>query len=246
MNKILVAILLVSAAIGMAMPAMANPFQDSMQSSAASNWKNIGPINVAGTNTIANTVTQTLTSTGAQGNTFTGDVLAGSGDAINGAANALTATATSGGATSGGAGSGGATSGGAGNTDTMTDGSASDHSGVSGSASTDATSGDAKSEAKTGSAHSGEAEVKDMDQHATANGNTVFSGDAKNKVVQINKVSQDASTVIKNDQKLIQVVKIKEFQIAKSEADPYVDFEDSILAEGNTLSGDGSNIKNED
>lgn len=244
MNKILVAILLVSAAIGIAMPAMADPFQDSLNSADASNWKNIGPINVVGTNTIANTVTQTLTSTGAQSNAL-GDVLAGSGDAINGAANALTASATSGGATSGGAASGTATSGGAGNTDTLTDASASDHSSVSGEASTEAETGDAKSKAETGSADSGDAKVKGIDQTAKANDNTVYSGDAKNKVFQINKVSQDAVADIHNNQKLVQVVKIKEFQKAKAETEPYVDFQDSILAENNGLDG-GSKIQNED
>lgn len=242
MNKILV-VLLVSAAIGMAMPAMADPFADSMQTSgAASNWKNIGPIAVTGTNSIANTVTQTLSSSGAQGNTFTGDILAGSGDAVNGAANALTGTATSGGATSGGATSGTATSGDATLTDAMTQTGGGEL--CCGSAETEAETGDAKSKAETGSADSGKAEVEDNDQTAKANGNTVYSGDAKNKVVQINKVSQDATTVIKNKQKLIQAVKIKEFQVAKSEADPYVDMDDSQFAEGNNLY-DGSKIKND-
>jgi hypothetical protein len=243
MNKILV-VLLVSAAIGMVMPAMADPFADSMQTAgAASNWKNIGPIAVTGTNTIANTVTQSLSSTGAQGNTFTGDIGALSGDAVNGAANDLTGSATSGGATSGGATSGTATSGGAAITDAMTQTGGGEP--CCGSAETEAETGDAKSKAETGSADSGKAEVEDNDQHATANDNTVMSGDAKNKVVQINKVSQDATTVIKNKQNLIQAVKIREFQVAKSEADPYVEFDDSMLAEGNALDH-GSEIENED
>jgi hypothetical protein len=242
MNKILV-VLLVSAAIGMAMPAMADPFADSMQTSgAASNWKNIGPIAVTGTNSIANTVTQTLTSSGAQGNTITGDILAGSGDAVNGAANALTATATSGGATSGGAGSGTATSGGATLTDAMTQTGGGEL--CCGSAETEAETGDAKSKAETGSASSGDAKVKDNDQTAKANNNVVYSGDAKNKDLQTNVVSQEAKAIIHNDQTLTQKVKIREFQIAKSQANPYVEMDDSQFAEGNNLY-DGSKIKND-
>jgi len=86
------------------------------------------------------------------------------------------------------------------------------------------------------------AKSEDNKAHADANGAEVESGDADNHVDQDNKVDQDAYARIKNDQKNVQIVKIKEFQIVKAESNPEVDFDNSILTENDTIMS-GSEIK---
>lgn len=208
MKKIWILLLIVSSVIG-AIPVMANPLQDSMQTSDASNWKNIG-VSVTGANWANNAIGQTLTSTGAQTNNLH-DVLAGSGNAVGLASATASVNAP-------------ATSGNAANTDNLVDsGCGCDSQDGSGSgAGVDATTV-AKSE--------------DNKAHADANGLEVKTGDADNHVDQSNKVSQEADAKINNKQNLIQVVKIKDIQASLAKSNPEVQFDDSVLSEGNTMMG---------
>lgn len=199
MKKIWIVLLVVSSVL--AIPAMANPLEDSLQMATGNNHANIG-VSPSSSNWVTNSIGQALTSMGPQSNNIN-DVMALSGAATGAAIADSKVNAP-------------ATSGNSGNTDNLLD------------------NGDAK----------GVSVAKSEDNKATsdANGAEVGSGDAENHVDQKNKVDQDAYARIKNNQNTVQIVKIKDFQMVKADANPEVNFDNSILTENDTIMS-GSQIQ---
>lgn len=192
MKKMLAILLLVSAVVGMTIPAMAETEAES-QSDAV----NTADTDIAldASNYAAHTVSVSL-DVAAQSNNI-GENLAISGDNANSAdatfdADANAEDATSGEAESGGVGSGSAY--------------AEDDDATSEAESGDATSGNAKNIA----------EVEDNSNVADASDNDMTTGNVDNVVVQVNAVVQIVPVEIYNDQTVTQDVSVDNHQHASS------------------------------
>ena len=217
MKKILTLLLIVSVVAGMTLPAMASEESHGVSAGSSSNGGTNGQdfdTGVTGSNIASTTVNVVLTVEPQTNNV--GEVLGASGDNINGAvadqdAIAKADDATTGQANSGGAGSG-ATSGEAENNHVNAEDS---EDGVPVSADSVAVSVAKTGEAETGDALS-IAKASDNDNTAKANDNTLTSGDVNNNVIQVNKVVQIAPVEVKNNQLLVQKVKVGGFQDASS------------------------------